>query len=767
MTATPREFIVEDTPLFVDRHRSGAVAEPPEPDIVAIAKHLYAVFEPAFVHAHPDAWFEIAYGDLVTGDVDRAATFSVFEIEEAVAFAAEKNRAGHNIYVGPALRGGDRPHGGRASDRHALTAAFAWVEYDGAGDDARIEAALKEHDLMPAIIVTTGTVPHPRRHLYFKLDGDGTPEKLRLANTSLMKLLGSDAVHNLGRVMRLGGTVSYPKPKKLERGYIVELATIHKKQNAAAYRVERLIELARQASDNKSNGFDHGKTGPRTDDEIVALLEASRVAGEWHNAIRNAIATMIGRGWSDFAIRLACARYCEFADEDHDLDVLIDGAREKWNRPDPGQPSSDDDSEKVDDAWPVLDEAAYHGLAGEIVRLFEPHTESDPVGILLQMLVVFGNIIGHSPYYLVEGDQHHSNLFVALVGTSSKERKGTSSGRVRSITKGADEFWSIERCVSGLSSGEGLINAVRDEVKKWNVKEKCEEILDPGIKDKRLMVEEQEFASALAVMERHGNTISTVIRNAWDDRRLQTMTKSSPLTASQAHISIIAHITEAETRARLTRTDMANGFANRFLFCCVRRSRFLPHGGNLDDTKLMEVASRFREAVDFAKNAGRITVTKAARDAWTLVYPELSAEKPGLLGAVIARAEAQTIRLAQLYALFDRKLAIDAVHLEAAIAVWSYCEASAIRIFGDSLGDPVADEILRALRRTKNGMSRTEIRDLFTRHGRAGQITAALATLLSFGKARFEERRTSGRPVEMWFAVTGKTNERQLPEDLP
>jgi hypothetical protein len=734
--------------------KTNGSGEPVATNKADISRHLYALFSPEFVRAYPDAWIEVAYSDLVTGDVNKAATFSVFEIREATDFAEEKTAAGHNIYVAPALRQGERPQGGRAKDEHAVTAVYAWAEYDGAGDDERIEFILNEHDLKPAMIITTGTVPHPRRHLYFELDGVVTSEKLRAANTALMKLLGGDAVQNVGRVMRLAGTISYPPPKKRGRGYINELVTLHVIPDARVYQADDIICLIGKTSGTTSDGFDGSKNGgSRTDDEIVALLEASKVAGQWHNAIRDAIATMIGRGWSDLAIRLACAPYCEFADEDHDLDVLIDGARKKWNKPDPEQ-SGDDEPETTNSPWPALDGAAYHGLVGEIVRLFEPHTEADPVGILLQILVVFGNIIGHSPYYLVEGDQHHSNLFVALVGTSSKGRKGTSSGRVRSITKDADEFWSIERCVSGLSSGEGLINAVRDEIKKWNAKEKIEEIVDPGVKDKRLMVEEQEFAGALAVMERHGNTLSTVIRNAWDNRRQQTMTKSSPLTATGGHISIVAHITEAETRSRLTRTDMANGFANRFLFCSVKRSKFLPHGGNLDETELMGVAGRFKEVVDFAKNAGRVTMTKAAAAAWTLVYPELSAEKPGLLGAVVARAEAQTIRLAQLYALFDRKHAIDVVHLEAAIAVWTYCEASAIRIFGDSLGDPVADEILRALRRTKNGMSRTEIRDLFARHGKVDQIAAALATLLAFGKARFEERRTSGRPVETWFAVT-------------
>ena len=36
--------------------------------------------------------------------------------------------------------------------------------------------------------------------------------------------------------------------------------------------------------------------------------------------------------------------------------------------------------------WPLLDEAALHGLAGEVVRLIEPHTEADPVALLASFL---------------------------------------------------------------------------------------------------------------------------------------------------------------------------------------------------------------------------------------------------------------------------------------------------------------------------------------------------------------------------------------------
>jgi hypothetical protein len=412
--------------------------------------------------------------------------------------------------------------------------------------------------------------------------------------------------------------------------------------------------------------------------------------------------------------------------------------------------------------WPIIDDTAYYGVAGDIVRTIEPHTEADSVGLLIQFLAAFGNLVGNSPYYQVESNRHHANLFTVLVGASAKGRKGTAGARVLAITQAADETWAAERNVSGLSSGEGLINAVRDPVSKWDAKEHCEVVVDPGISDKRLMATESEFAGALAVMERHGNTLSPNIRNAWDGQRLQSLTKNSPLKATGAHISIIAHITEAEARSRLTRTDMANGFANRFLFCCVKRSKFLPHGGNLDDAEITRLGALVASAAAVARKIGRVRMTEPAAQAWEEAYPELSTERGGLVGAVIARGEAQVIRIALIYALLDCGVGddtvrahIDVAHLEAAMAVWAYCEASAIRIFGDSLGDPLADDILLALRQCHEGMTRTEIYNLLGRHRSSDQIAAALRMLLQAGRANFETVASNGRPIERWYAVAG------------
>ena len=173
--------------------------------------------------------------------------------------------------------------------------------------------------------------------------------------------------------------------------------------------------------------------------------------------------------------------------------------------------------------WPTMDEAAYYGIAGDIVRAIRPHTEADLVAILVQTLASAGNAIGRGPYYQVEGDRHGPNIYTIIVGETAKGRKGTGAGRVRQIMEVADPLWVRERMHSGgLSSGEGVIWAVRDEIRQWERQDKrgnakrVEVIVDPGITDKRLYIIETEFSAALAVMRREGNIVSRIIRDAWD-----------------------------------------------------------------------------------------------------------------------------------------------------------------------------------------------------------------------------------------------------------
>ena len=411
--------------------------------------------------------------------------------------------------------------------------------------------------------------------------------------------------------------------------------------------------------------------------------------------------------------------------------------------------------------WPdPLKSEAFQGLAGEWVRVVEPHTEADPAALLVQFLAAFGNLIGRKPYYRAESDRHFTNLFAVIVGQTAKGRKGTSWGLVKAVLREVDETWAATRISSGLSSGEGLIWSVHDEitafVKNAKGKEPEEQLIDPGVNDKRLLVIEGEFARVLQAAERQGNTLSAVLRDSWDTGELSSLTKNSPARATGAHISLLGHITRDELKRLLTDTAAANGFANRFLWVCSKRSKCLPDGGALDLMKLSDLSRRLLDTATFASAGEQLQRDSTARAIWHKVYPELSEGKPGLFGAVTSRAEAQVLRLSCLYALLDRSAVVQAAHLMAALAVWEYCEDSARFIFGSALGDRTADEIMRALRERPKGMTRTEIREYFSKNKPSAEIDRALGLLQEHGRAQVtKEEKERGRPVERWLAVPG------------
>ena len=415
-------------------------------------------------------------------------------------------------------------------------------------------------------------------------------------------------------------------------------------------------------------------------------------------------------------------------------------------------------SSKISDAcvsgapsWPVLAEEAFHGLPGEVVKAVMPHTEADSVALLVSLLASFGNALGQGAYFKVGPTLHHLKLFVALVGETSKARKGTSWDPIKELLCEVDPAWAEDRVVSGLSSGEGVIHAVRDPFYGKNNRGE-EVLLDEGEPDKRLMVIEGELAGTLKMMGRDGNTLSVVLRQAWDGDRLRTLTKNSPTKATGAHISAIGHVTQQELLRHLNETEQANGFANRFLWLLVKRSKLLPLGGKWHEVDKAPLVEGLRLALEFGRAAGEITWSDSSEGAWCEVYGPLSEGKQGLFGAVVGRAEAQVVRVASIYAVMDKSSRVEHEHLLAALALWSYAEESARYVFGDATGDAVADVIMEALRGIGAvGLSRTEIRDLFKRHKSAQRIDQALGLLLKAGRVHYELEDTSGRPTQRWF----------------
>ena len=381
--------------------------------------------------------------------------------------------------------------------------------------------------------------------------------------------------------------------------------------------------------------------------------------------------------------------------------------------------------------WPALDPAALYGLPGEVVRTIEPHTEADPVGVLVSFLALYGAAVGRGPHAYADGREHPARLSVIVVGETAKARKGVSYTRARQVLAVADPGFVAERILGGFGSGESLVDTVRNG------------------EDRRLLVYEGEFARILNVCRREGSTLSSIVRQAWDGDRLEARVRGKGTSvADDAHVPVLGHITRDELRAKLTETEVADGFANRFLFVLARRSKRLPSGGSLDDRIVHELGRKARERLERVRTAGILHRSPDAEKRWAELYDAMGDDDPGgLLGSVIARNEPQVLRLSVAYALTDASRVIELAHLEAAWALWCYCRASAAHVFGDTLGDDVADKLLGGIRAAgEAGLDGRAQRDLFSRHVSKRQLEIARESLERRGLIEIREEATGGRP---------------------
>jgi hypothetical protein len=245
------------------------------------------------------------------------------------------------------------------------------------------------------------------------------------------------------------------------------------------------------------------------------------------------------------------------------------------------------------------------------------------------------------------------------------------------------------------------------------------------------------------------------MRSGWDSGNLGVMTRRSPLTVTDAHISIVAHTTQEELLRHLDRTEAASGLYNRFLWVSVRRTQLLPEGGQVPERELENLRGRLRSCIEFARDLEEMNFTESSARKWRKEYARLGATSPGLLGEVTSRAEPQVRRLACIYAILQKSAEVKLQHLRAAMAVWKYCYQSARFIFGGRQAQKMEDKLLEFLPTAGSGLTRTEISAKFHHHVRGDEIVAALENLRENGLAKPKSIKTSGRPAEYWVAIPG------------
>ena len=447
------------------------------------------------------------------------------------------------------------------------------------------------------------------------------------------------------------------------------------------------------------------------------------------------------------------------------LKTLLDQAVPSAKASTPIASSEHEGSETI--PWPTLDQKALPLLVGDFVELATRESEADPAAVLATLLARFGAEVGPEPHLMVGDTRHPARLMVAIVGASSKSRKGTSAEPVKRLfsLNSLDSHIPAHTSPGPLSTGEGLVFRVRDEVKKWQVDKGGEGkwvVVDPGEEDKRLFILDEELAAALNCSKRDGNTLSTCIRSLWDSGNADFLVKHNPTKTTGAHICITTHITEYELSKKLGETDAFNGFANRFLWICARRQQLVPFPLPMPDREFEALKAEVFRRIALARTSQRMHLDDEAKHLWGQVYPELSKDNSGLAGCIINRAEAQTLRLALTYALLDGADEVTATHLESALAFWRYAEESALYVFGGMEADPLTRKIVAAL--ATGPLTATDLHKALGNRVSKDQLRSRLKELEARGRVKHLKEQTDGPPKHTyWLCERSEISELSSP----
>lgn len=335
---------------------------------------------------------------------------------------------------------------------------------------------------------------------------------------------------------------------------------------------------------------------------------------------------------------------------------------------------------------PQLKPVALYGVLTYIVEEACRNSEAVPSSVAVNVLARFAATIGRTAHLLIGDQERYLNFNALIVGPTSKGRKGTSADMPAKLFKLVDRKgqWARLPELTALSTGEGLIHQVRDE--RWSDDEPPKRI-DKGVTDKRLLCEVSEFASVLAVAARKEATISMVLRDAFDGKDLTTPTKTSFNEATGPHIVVVGSITEGELVKMLSKTDIVNGLANRFLMSYAARTKLVPDPQPTPADRMEWFANWIVGAVTLAvsQHLRPLQMTDDAKEYWDTMYRTLNeATHEPVIASLIAREELYVRVLATLLALLNQETVITETHLDAALAWRQYWEDTLNFIFSTS-----------------------------------------------------------------------------------
>ncbi|PXY34220.1 hypothetical protein BAY59_01295 [Prauserella coralliicola] len=396
-------------------------------------------------------------------------------------------------------------------------------------------------------------------------------------------------------------------------------------------------------------------------------------------------------------------------------------------------------------SWlPTVDDAVFDCYLGHLVRQLEPTSEADPIAILASLLCFAGVHLGRDPHVRAGDDQHPLLVWPLIIGHTNSGKKGTSWSAAKRLIAETDTAFVHANIKSGLTSGEGL-------AQQFALSEEDDPEAAP--RDLRLLAFENEWGGVMAKMKREGNSLSHILRAAWEGGDLSTLTVNARV-APESHVAILAHITPGEFRAKLSDADMAGGTYNRFLPLAVAWSKALPEGAGAAPELVLSLAAGLADRLDTGGRLGVLDLAEDARPLWRELYLEFNTDTHHpKVAQFVSRALPYCKRIAGIHAALDGEPAIRAAHLTPAAALVRYSIDSARALFIDTATP--ARLVAWIAEAGEQGRTRKDITTkFFGGNKKAAEITALLDQLIDAERITHavHRREGGGRGTEVYSA---------------
>ena len=431
---------------------------------------------------------------------------------------------------------------------------------------------------------------------------------------------------------------------------------------------------------------------------------------------------------------------------------------------------------------PDVTSRMFPGLLDEVVHHCCDQSEAAPVAVAANCLVHFAALVGSVVYIPIGNERRRLNEFFLMVGPTGMGKGSSWHGpkqifrqteeclatrfterRKQGNSEDIDKYPELKIHTGGLSSSEGMAASLDDS----------------EVTDKRMLVCEPEFGNIMTQCQRQGNTLSAVMRNAYDGVDIKPLTKRNRVQVTEPYICLMANTTAQEfNRHDISNMLHHNGMLNRFLILWQHPPAPVPFPPPVADSHIEALAEAFADRILFARNYSYqtdyrktqprpLSLDPDAKSCWAAHYNKLI-NRPDCeqVTSLTRRHRLHALLLASYFALLDYRMSLSSDDIHTALDWCAYSHASVVYISNSQAEQYQAEGIhllsgkilfaIRKIYQEQGKCSASDIYHWFRNKLRRKQLQASLEVLLNSVPPKIKQLKVvdgPGRPSLLYCPV--------------